>query len=442
MLSPSPAHWQWAVLVLLASMPEVRRLAPEAEWPAPPAPEGPSVREIVADTVSELGACQGGGPWPPPGGGNSSEPEPRETGSHAVPAGCVCVCLERESLEGRWLGWALGCVSFGLQLRGWWQRRRRDGAAPELGALPGWNWRVMTPGGNEYEEALDGSQPGPHRLCMLGLDCSPPRLVRLNFHRFTEYPTDEQLARKGVEHFRAQAHAGTPQPPPTDFVDSTGSAVALPAGALRDMDAALVPRAPPGLCWIVHGCEGPDAVGFDVEPVEGVDVGVSEQTMMKQCDGGLFVKCILVKRTEADSSARQVLDQASASARPPAVVEVETGGKGTDTPREDGTGQAPDECRTLRVDYDPRGERLKEWRQVFLECRTESWSDGRVEGPASLLRWMNQAARDGGKPKMWLADFCRDRRIEKSDRVYHELRNLIEVVYIGGTLNQLNMPAL
>eukprot|EP00959_Pyramimonas_sp_CCMP1952_P455970 9472410-Pyramimonas_sp.AAC.2 len=43
---------------------------------------------------------------------------------------------------------------------------------------------------------------------------------------------------------------------------------------------------------------------------------------------------------------------------------------------------------------------------------------------------------------MWLADFCRDRRIEKSDRVFHELQNLVEVVYIGGTFDQLNMPAL
>ncbi|CAK0892936.1 unnamed protein product [Prorocentrum cordatum] len=71
----------------------------------------------------------------------------------------------------------------------------------------------MTPDGDEYEEALDSSQPGPHRICMLGLDGSPPRLLRDKFYRFTEHPTDEQLVRKAVEHFRAQAHASTPQPP-------------------------------------------------------------------------------------------------------------------------------------------------------------------------------------------------------------------------------------
>ena len=76
------------------------------------------------------------------------------------------------------------------------------------------------------------------------------------------------------------------------------------------------------------------------------------------------------------------------------------------------------------------------------ESRPQRWSDGPVEGPDSLLHWMNQTARGGGNPKLWLAEFCRDRRIEKSDRVYHELHNLVEVVYIGGTFDQLNMPAL
>ncbi|CAK0904027.1 unnamed protein product [Prorocentrum cordatum] len=132
MLRTSVAQWQcqaWAVLVLLASLPTFRRLGPEPERPAPPAPKGPSVREIVADTVSELEALRGGGAPPPPGGECSSELGPQENGSRAEAAECVCECPECEAPGSQWLGWLLGGVSVLLQLRGWWQGRGLDGAS-------------------------------------------------------------------------------------------------------------------------------------------------------------------------------------------------------------------------------------------------------------------------------------------------------------------------
>ena len=162
--------------------------------------------------------------------------------------------------------------------------------------------------------------------------------------------------------------------------------------------------------------------------------------MLKQYDSGLFVKCLMVKKSELADIVKQYLKLAATAGGKPDTDRGD--GKGTDTPPEKDTQDAPEEVRTLWVDFDPRGERFKEWRQVCLESRTERWGDGHIEGPASLLHWMNQTARSGQNPKLWLAEFCRDRRIERSDRVFHELQNLVEVIYIGGTYDQLNMPAL
>ena len=52
------------------------------------------------------------------------------------------------------------------------------------------------------------------------------------------------------------------------------------------------------------------------------------------------------------------------------------------------------------------------------------------------------ASERGGDPRRWLAEFCRDRKIEKTDRVFHELVVLTDVLFLGGTFDQVNMPAL
>eukprot|EP00974_Lingulodinium_polyedra_P037488 3595860-Lingulodinium_polyedra.AAC.1 len=73
---------------------------------------------------------------------------------------------------------------------------------------------------------------------------------------------------------------------------------------------------------------------------------------------------------------------------------------------------------------------------VCSESTEEAWKDAPLEGPISLLHTLKAMLRSGGDPRRWLAEFCRDRKIEKSDRVYHELVVLTDVLYFGGTFDQ------
>ena len=100
-----------------------------------------------------------------------------------------------------------------------------------------------------------------------------------------------------------------------------------------------------------------------------------------------------------------------------------------------------DEVRTLWVDVDDHGERYKDWRQVVRESSEQSYVDNPLEGPPSLLHLMKHMERQGGNPRRWLQLFFSECKIDKSDRVFHEMTNLVEVVYLGGTYDQLNMPA-
>eukprot|EP00435_Cladocopium_sp_Y103_P029700 s2867_g7.t1 len=50
--------------------------------------------------------------------------------------------------------------------------------------------------------------------------------------------------------------------------------------------------------------------------------------------------------------------------------------------------------------------------------------------------------RFGGDPKQWLELWCRQKSIADQDRVKHELRCLMDVLYYGGVYDQVNMPVL
>ncbi|CAK0877880.1 unnamed protein product [Prorocentrum cordatum] len=390
MVGAGLAHWQWAILAALAALPEVRGLAPE---PNEPAEVGPSV-----------GA--GSGPAAP-AAWTVAQAEGQEGGRGSVVPECRCECGDAEAAAGGWLGALLGLLTFGLQARAWLQGRPRGArlvletgrvgteeaillrlrpgqavavthgvdalwherllvgtSAEELGASPGWSWRVITPGGDECEDALDGSQPGPHRLATLAVDGSPPRVLRGRFYRFAECPTDELLVRRAVGHYRMLAWAGAPHRPPKDYVNGAGQVVPWPDEARREMEAAVVPH-------------GPDAVGAIVGPTDGVGVPAGSCAMLKQHASDLYVKCLLVRKSEVDGRLRELLDLAAAAVRPAVHESDAGGGKGTDAPVAGRPAAVAEDCRTLWVDFDPRGERFKVvWRQVCLESRSEKWGDG------------------------------------------------------------------
>jgi len=107
-----------------------------------------------------------------------------------------------------------------------------------------------------------------------------------------------------------------------------------------------------------------------------------------------------------------------------------------------GVGSQEQDARTLWVDWDAHGERYKEWRQVVQESHTEEYKDSPLEGGPTALYMMKSMQKQGGDPQRWLEAWIREKRIEPTDRVMHELRPLIDSLYYFGVFDQLNLGGL
>ena len=107
-----------------------------------------------------------------------------------------------------------------------------------------------------------------------------------------------------------------------------------------------------------------------------------------------------------------------------------------------GTDEASMDARTLAVDYDQHNLRHKDWRSVVHESREYGYPDWPHEGPATVLHMLKHMQKFGGDPKQWLELWCRQKSIADQDRVKHELRCLMDVLYYGGVYDQVNMPVL
>jgi hypothetical protein len=105
-------------------------------------------------------------------------------------------------------------------------------------------------------------------------------------------------------------------------------------------------------------------------------------------------------------------------------------------------GQTPEDVRTLWVDYDSQGERNKDWREVVNESRVNRYRDNPLDGPPCCLSVCKHMLRVGGDPRQWLSAWIREKKLDSGDRVCHELRTLIEVLYLGGVYDQLNVGSV
>ena len=103
---------------------------------------------------------------------------------------------------------------------------------------------------------------------------------------------------------------------------------------------------------------------------------------------------------------------------------------------------AVDDLRTLWVGWDRHGERFKAWRDVVAESTEEELDAKRIEGASTALHMCKAMERQGGDPRMWLERWLREKRVESSDRVSHELRCLTDSLVLAGTVDQLNMGGL
>lgn len=120
------------------------------------------------------------------------------------------------------------------------------------------------------------------------------------------------------------------------------------------------------------------------------------------------------------------------------VEEEEHGGAGASG----NNGAVAEDVRTLWIDYDSHGRRYKDWRKVVEESSEKTFHDSPVDGPSSSLHLMRHWERHRGNPRLWLEGWCRNRGIHHHDRVYHELSVLLEMYFVAGTFDQINVPSL
>ena len=104
--------------------------------------------------------------------------------------------------------------------------------------------------------------------------------------------------------------------------------------------------------------------------------------------------------------------------------------------------EAPPDLRVLEVDYDTHGTRVKVWSDVCAESSEHRFRDWPVDGPLTVLNRMKHILRYGPLPTQWVESWARRKHIAHTDRVFHELRSLAEVIETLGVYDQINLPAL
>ena len=353
-------------------------------------------------------------------------------------------------------------------------------------------WAVRSPDGDEWIEHLDGLNP------LTGPSLSrPKRGGRGNaglypLYRFRERMDNRTLKTAMIRGLRLVMASGDFDGTPlvTTMVDEDGDplplvegfgatlademkraverargghalvAAAAPglaaaAGVLPIADvgavAAVAADSPAGQVWLACS-RGPSVpLGEQVLLALGRDVVMNGRFALVH-DGDELIMAKRVAVADAPGVAEQLRGAVPGLAAflPPGPREP--GGSprdaldGTPPPGARGPGgrgpEAADDLRTLWVDWDPHGERYKAWREVCRESSAEEMDPQRIDGAQTALHMCKAMERQGGDPRLWLERWLREKHLESSDRVAHELRLLTDVLFLAGSIDQLNMGGL
>lgn len=330
-------------------------------------------------------------------------------------------------------------------------------------------WYILTPDGDAYEEEYDCRDPetGPSRVMVKGVDFQYMSRLRPGVYRFREMPGREELIDhiKGFFRMKGLAHVGPEDWRPANIrfgqkVESASAVLGwlivprrLPArghvttpGLADEIGSGLDPdlvrqmtrlrAAPEGYVWLSLGASRAEDSGGEVQVAGLLGAMCGEETAII-CKGGAWDMLKLVKVGDAPSWAEK--------RRSPIVPEVPEKVDEQDTKEEaekQDEASGGDDARTIEVDYDEQGERFKEWRKVMTEVREYSFADWPLEGPMTVLHLVKHFGRHGGDPKRWLGEWMRSRHIAETDRVSFEMRCLVDIVYLAGCYDQLNLPVL
>ena len=334
------------------------------------------------------------------------------------------------------------------------RRVREDGAGIDEEEV----WWVLSPDGDVWKERLDGGDPetGPNGARPLP-NVGYPMMGGRRLYKFRERPTVDQILAlsrgcRDIETARGQLRRDWPR----HLVDEAGHRDELAAalGAPADLAVPAEAGAADESIWVLMEPGGGHSIGEEVL-MSPTDV-VAGPDGLKYFGAELCrVRRVAVGSAPAAASEQVArLRRALASAEQLVDESVEKGvkerlglgsgdGGGDASGREDRKATSSlDDIRTLSVDFDGHGERFKDWRSVVSEITAESFADDPIEGPVSIVHLCKAMYKSGGDPMRWLAEWSREHRIERTDRIYHELEVLCHVLLLAGTYDQVNLGGL
>ena len=322
-----------------------------------------------------------------------------------------------------------------------------------------YEWFVLTPDSDLYPEILTGGQvDGPVKVKIQGEDFRYWSRVGGTVYRFRENIEDSVLRdRINEARVEAQSLAGyDSQWFPSDVIDSSGATVPAEAfGLVRDPRRRLRGKQPRGgqaspgqaadVSWVLEvvgpmtaapegkvwlALETMDGIrrGQEIQVRPDIDLKIEETTGLVRRGGG-WLKVGLFDLAEVPLP--------SLTPEPETNAPPEAGTK-DDSPQED----APSDARTLMVDYDSHGYRHKEWRELLHEIKEYQYADWPLEGPGTVVHMVRHMFKYGGDSRQWLMLWSRHRGLVDGDRVMHELRVLVDILWYGGSYDQLNLGSL
>ncbi|CAE7249467.1 unnamed protein product, partial [Symbiodinium sp. CCMP2456] len=302
---------------------------------------------------------------------------------------------------------------------------------------------IVTPDDDVYEEDLQGRSPdGPSRVREVPPGIRTLPNLRTSVYRFREAMTDANLKAKVKVALREHEETYGSIASLADFeVDlPSGGTVGKTHRGTRGLQPSPGERSDLEMSWclrlgqtsssepqMAHSCE--TAAGFGVSLSQTIrDAWIQERIISLTSVGPLPTAPADILGIPADTTAIEADDQG-------AILDKEKG-------KEEGQTGGDNDARTLWVEYDEQGERHREWRKVVADCVVHSWKDWPHEGPPSLQFALKQFGKIGGDPRLWFQLWLRRHHLAETDRTAHEVRTLIEALYLGGVYDQLNLPAL
>ena len=331
---------------------------------------------------------------------------------------------------------------------------------------------IYTPDGDLYREKINcKGESGPTRLRGLTEKLGVPRNIRRSY-RFRERFTDEIIRKVIRDSLAAATDEGLTVDHPSHVRNAAGDLVTFESffggnfvrhrmrgkgaadargpeafgdspksGGASPKNARIVAAAPPDSVWVAAEPLGGLLLGQEVCLNPDSDIQAGDRTAMA-LRKNVWVKIELIPVADAAGYAdvRRKIFVGPAEV----LLDAPRAGSSKDVPP---VGDPEDDSphgdvRTLWVDYDTHGERYKAWKEVCSESFKPVQDSKPIDGPCTALHLLKHTLHQGGDPRLWMQLWARAKHLEPTDRTFHEMKMLTEVLFLAGTYDQVNIPSL